>query len=81
VNRFRDTGTLHRVASDMRKGVNAWTRWAFSTFNITLFFFLFSDFNIVYFLTKRTCVRNGLRNFSITLYLWWLRSTSVFVTM
>jgi hypothetical protein len=23
VNRFRDTGTLHRVASDMRKGVNA----------------------------------------------------------
>jgi hypothetical protein len=28
-----------------------------------------SDFNVIYFLTNRTCVRNGLRDFSITLYL------------
>jgi hypothetical protein len=31
--------------------------------------FLFSDFNEVYFLTNRTCVRNRLRDFSITLYM------------
>jgi hypothetical protein len=43
-----------------------WTRWAFPTLNITLF--LFSEFNVIYFLTNRTCVRNGLRDFSITLY-------------
>jgi hypothetical protein len=30
--------------------------------------FLFSDFNVVYFLTNRTCVRDRLRVFSITLY-------------
>jgi hypothetical protein len=30
--------------------------------------FLISDFNIIYFLTNRTCVRrNGFRDFSITL--------------
>jgi hypothetical protein len=29
---------------------------------------LFSDFSFIYFLTNRTCVRNGLRDFSITLH-------------
>jgi hypothetical protein len=67
VNRFRDTGTLHRVASNMRKIANASKRWMWLTFptrNITLFF---SEVNVIYFLTNRTCVRNGLRDFSITL--------------
>jgi hypothetical protein len=27
-----------------------------------------SDFNVIYILADRTCVRNGLRDFSITLY-------------
>jgi hypothetical protein len=38
VNRFRDTGTLHRVASNMRKRVNACIaeRWTFPTLKITL---------------------------------------------
>jgi hypothetical protein len=30
--------------------------------------FLFSDFNVIYFLTNRAFVRTGLRDFSITLY-------------
>jgi hypothetical protein len=38
--------------------------WTFPTLNITLF--LFYDFNVIYFLTNRTCVRNRLRDFSIT---------------
>jgi hypothetical protein len=60
VNRFRDTGTVHRVASNMRKRENVcWTRWTFPTLNITLFF---SGFNVIYWLT--TCVKNGLREFS-----------------
>jgi hypothetical protein len=29
---------------------------------------MFSYFNVIYFLTNRTCVRNGLRDFSITLF-------------
>jgi hypothetical protein len=40
--------------------------WTFPTLNITLF--LFSDLNVIYFLTNRTLVRNGLRDFLITLY-------------
>jgi hypothetical protein len=43
-----------------------WTRWTFPTLDITLL--LFSYFNVIYFLTNITCVRNGLREFSITLY-------------
>jgi hypothetical protein len=39
-----------------------WTRWTFPTLNITLF----SDFNVIYFLTNITCVMNGLSDFSIT---------------
>jgi hypothetical protein len=30
---------------------------------------LFSDFNVIYFLTETTCVRYGLRDFFITLYI------------
>jgi hypothetical protein len=33
-------------------------------------FFLFSDFNVIYFLRNRICVRNGLRDFLIILYKW-----------
>jgi hypothetical protein len=29
--------------------------------------FLFSDFNVIYFLTNKTYGRNGLRKFSMTL--------------
>jgi hypothetical protein len=43
-----------------------WTRWTFPTLHIT--FCLFSDFSVIYFLTNRTCVRNGLRDFSITVH-------------
>jgi hypothetical protein len=46
--------------------MHVWTWWTFPTLNITLF--LFSDFNVIYFLTNRTCVRNWLHYFSITLY-------------
>jgi hypothetical protein len=42
-------------------------QWTFLKFNITLF--LFFDFNAIYFLTNRTCARNGLHDFSITLYI------------
>jgi hypothetical protein len=66
VNRFHDTGTLNRVASNMRIRVNRWTRWTFSTLNMSLFV---SDFDVIYFLTNRTCVRNGLRDFSTILYM------------
>jgi hypothetical protein len=47
--------------------MHRWGRWTFPTLNITCF--LFSVFNAFYFLTKRTCVRNWLRYFSITLYI------------
>jgi hypothetical protein len=49
-----------------KEWMHRWTRCTFPTLHITLF--LFSDFNVVYCLTNRTCVRNGLRDFSITLY-------------
>jgi hypothetical protein len=60
VNRFRDTGTLQRVASDMRKRVNACIAERGGHFQhfLTL---LFSDFRKINFF--RTRVRNGLRDF------------------
>jgi hypothetical protein len=74
VNRFRDTGTLQRVASNMRKRVNACIAERGGQFqHFIQHCFLFSDFNVIYFLTNRTCVRNGLRDFSITLYEQWSR--------
>jgi hypothetical protein len=45
--------------------MHRWTRWTFPTLNIIFL----SDFNVIHFLTNRTCVRNGLRDFSITLYI------------
>jgi hypothetical protein len=48
--------------------MHRWTRWTFPTLTITLFFVLFSDFNLIYLLTRRTCIRNGLRDFSVILY-------------
>jgi hypothetical protein len=53
--------------SNMRKRLNACFAKHHGHFqHLTLFFF--SDFNVIYFLTNRTCVRNGLRYFLITLY-------------
>jgi hypothetical protein len=70
VNRFCDTGTLHRVALNTRKRVNACIAERGGHFqHLIQHCFWFSDFNVIYFLTNRTCVRNGLRDFSITLYL------------
>jgi hypothetical protein len=69
VNRFRDTGNSspdcikHEEKSEC---MHSWTQWTFLTLNITLF--LFYDFNVIYFLANRKCVRNRLRDFSITLY-------------
>jgi hypothetical protein len=69
VNSFRDTGTLHRVASNMRKRVNAGIAERGGHFqNLIYHCFLFSDINVIYFLSNITCVGNGLRDFSITLY-------------
>jgi hypothetical protein len=72
VNRFRDTGTLQRVASNMRKRVNVCIAERGGHFQhlLILFFFCFliPDFNVIYFLTIRTCVSNVLRDFSITLH-------------
>jgi hypothetical protein len=46
VNRLLDTGTLHRVASNMRKRVNA----SLNAVDISnTIFFLFSDFIVIYF--------------------------------
>jgi hypothetical protein len=71
VNHFRDTGSMQdrnhsswpsvlmRASLNMVDIFNTW-------YNID---FLFSDFNVIYFLTNRTCVRNGLRDFLITLYI------------
>jgi hypothetical protein len=50
------------------EGMHRWTRWTFPALNITLF--LFSDFSVIYFLTNRSYVRNGLHDFSITLHRW-----------
>jgi hypothetical protein len=46
----------HEEKSDC---MHCWMQWTFATF---------SDFNVIYFLTNRTCVRNGLCDFLITLY-------------
>jgi hypothetical protein len=68
VNRFRSlqnsspTCIKHEEKSEC---MHRWTRWTFPTLDITLF--LFSDFSVIYFLTNRTCVRNGLHNCSIIL--------------
>jgi hypothetical protein len=51
VKRFRDTGTLHRVASDMRKRVNACIAERGGHFQHLMWhWFMFSDFNVIYFL-------------------------------
>jgi hypothetical protein len=68
VNRSRDTQTLHRAASNMRKIVNSRITERGGHFQHLYNNGLFSDFNVIYFLTNRTCVRNGLHDFSITLY-------------
>jgi hypothetical protein len=41
--------------------MHRWMQWTFPALNITLFFVFW--FNVIYFLTNRTCVRNGLRGF------------------
>jgi hypothetical protein len=70
VNRFRHSRNSSPCCirhEEKSECMHRWTLWTFPTLNITLF--LFSDFNVIYFLTYRTCVRNGLRDFSITLYI------------
>jgi hypothetical protein len=69
VNRFRDTGSLRRVVSNMRKRVNACIAERRGHNQHMEHCFLFSDLNVIYFLINRTCVKNELRDFSITLYL------------
>jgi hypothetical protein len=66
VNRFRDIGTLYRVASTIRKRVNACIAERGGHFQHFIQHCFFSDFNVINFLTNRTRVRNGLRDFSIT---------------
>jgi hypothetical protein len=74
VNRFRDTGSVQDrnrfVASNMRKRVNACVaeRGGHSQHLLNIVFFLFAGFIVIYVLTSRTCVRNGLREFWIILY-------------
>jgi hypothetical protein len=62
VNRFCDTGSVHRVASDIADSGEHFQR------NMILFF-VFSDFDVIYFLTSRTCIRNGLCDVAIILYM------------
>jgi hypothetical protein len=48
--------TLHRVASNMRKRVNAWINERGGHFKHTKkHYILFSDFNVIYFLPNITC--------------------------
>jgi hypothetical protein len=66
-NRFRDTGILHWVASYMRRRVDVCIAERSEHFQ-HLIKLLFFYFNVIYFLTDGTYFRNGLRDFSITLY-------------
>jgi hypothetical protein len=60
--------TLHRVASNMRKTANACITECSGHFqHFIQHSVLSSDFSVIYFLTNRTCVRNWLPDFSITL--------------
>jgi hypothetical protein len=76
VNRFRDTGILHRVASNMRKRVNACIAERSGHFqHLTLFF---SDFSVIYFLTNKTCQEWVAWHFDHTVYLCSYRCTGTF---
>jgi Fe2+ or Zn2+ uptake regulation protein len=48
VNRFRDTGTLHRVASKKKKRVIASTAERGGHFQHFILHCFFSDFNVIY---------------------------------
>jgi hypothetical protein len=50
VNHFCDTGTLHRVASNMRKSecMHRWMQWIFPTLNLTLFFVFWFKCNLFF---------------------------------
>jgi hypothetical protein len=64
VSHFHDAGTLHQVASNMRKRVNACIAECSRHFqHLIQHCFLFSYFNVIYFLANRTCVRSGLHDF------------------
>jgi hypothetical protein len=71
VNRFRSLqkffNGLHQTWEKewMHASLNAVDIFT-TLYNIA--FFLVSDFSVIYFLTNRTCVRKGLRDFSNTLY-------------
>lgn len=71
VNRIRNTKALHWVAWNTTKRMNEWMHAEsgghFQHLTIKSFFFLFSIFIVIYFLTDES-VKNGLGDFSITLY-------------
>jgi hypothetical protein len=69
VNRFRDTGSMQvRNRSGQPLVLSDDTKWGGNFKHLIEHCFLFSDFNIIYFLTNRTCVRNRLHEFWIILY-------------
>jgi hypothetical protein len=55
---LHDTGTLHWVASNMRLTVNVCITEHGRHFGHLIIVCCFFDFNVMYFLTNRTCVRN-----------------------
>jgi hypothetical protein len=64
VNHFCNTQILHCIASNIRKRVNT----SIAEHGDLIYHCFFSDFNVIYFLINRTSVRNGLPDFSNTLY-------------
>jgi hypothetical protein len=65
VNRFSDTGTVRRIASNMRKTANPRIAEGGGHLQrLTRFYF-----DIIIFSTNRICVKNRLRDFSIALYM------------
>jgi hypothetical protein len=65
VNRVHETGSVQdRNRSGRPSVLSDDVDISNTSYNIVFF----SDFNVIYFLTNRTCVRNWLLDFSITLY-------------
>jgi hypothetical protein len=69
VNHFRDMKSSLDCIKHEKKSecMHCWMRWIFPTLNITLLFIFWFQCNL--FLTNTTCVRKGLHDFSITLYI------------
>jgi hypothetical protein len=54
---------LHVIRKERYECTCHQMQWTLPAFNVTLF--LFSGFSVIYFLTTRTCVKNGLCDFLI----------------